>query len=98
MVIGTDIKNGMILAVVPADEFVILLDKREETVLMFTSLFTTTHLCQKPRTTDDCMGLQQFKTRRSLHLTGNDGGEILLDGQFIDGRNLVGLYHKSQGT
>ena len=53
MVIGTDIENSMVLAVVPADEFIVLLDEREEAVLMLTGLFTATHLCQEPRTADD---------------------------------------------
>ena len=48
MIISTDIKDGVILAVVPAHQFVVLLDKREEIVLMLHVLFSALHLSQQP--------------------------------------------------
>ena len=61
MVIGTDIEDGMVVAVVPANHLIILLDKREErSPTLFLSL-TFGHLRQEPRTGDDGMRLQEFQ-------------------------------------
>ena len=96
MVIGTDIEDGMVFAVIPANELIVLLDEREETVFPLTTLLSPTHLCQKPRTADNGMGFQQFETCRGLHLAGDDRCQILLNRQLVDGSNLVRLHHQSQ--
>ena len=60
VVVGTDIEDGVILTIVPADEFIILSREREEaigTLLMFLALG---HLGKEPRTRDDRMGLEEL--------------------------------------
>ena len=44
------------------------------------------------------MRLQQFQACCSFHLAADHAGQILLHGQFVDGRYLVGLHHQSQGS
>ena len=94
MVVGTNIKDGMVFAVVPANELVVFLDKREEAVLLFLILLTATHLRQQPRTGDDGMSLEQLDASGSFHLAADNAGQILFDGQFVDSRNLIGLNHQ----
>ena len=98
MVVGTDVEDGMVLAVVPANKLVILLDEREESVLLLLVLLTALHLRQQPRTADNSMGLQQLDACRRLHLAGDDAGQVALYGQYVDGGNLVGLHHEAQCT
>ena len=61
VVVGTDIEDGVVLTIVPADDLVILLDEGEETVLSTVESTTLFHLCQKPRTGDDGMGLEELE-------------------------------------
>ena len=60
MIIGTHIEDGVILTVVPADDLIIFLDKREETVAAVLSLLALLHLSQEPRTGDDGMSLEEL--------------------------------------
>ena len=60
MVVGTDIKDGVVLTVVPANELVVLLDKREEAVAALAHLTAFLHLSQKPTTGDNGMSLKEF--------------------------------------
>ena len=48
VVIGTDIEDGVVLAVVPSDQFVVFLGKREEAVVTVLMLTTLLHLGQQP--------------------------------------------------
>ena len=50
---GTYIEDGMVLTVVPTNQHVVLLDKREEVVAAGSYLTTFLHLCQEPRTGND---------------------------------------------
>ena len=50
VVIGTDIEDGVILAIVPTDEFVIFLYEREETVSPVLVLSALLHLGEEPGT------------------------------------------------
>ena len=96
MVVGTDIKNGVVFAVVPSNQFVILLHKREESALLLAAFGTFHHLCQQPRARDNSVSLKQFDACRRTHLARNDTGEITLYGQFVDGAYLVCLNHEFQ--
>ena len=60
MVIGTHIEDRMVFAVVSTDELVILLDKREETVIAILVLAALLHLGQQPRAADDGMSLEKL--------------------------------------
>ena len=88
----------MVFTVVPANQFIVFLDKREEAVLVLLVLLSATHLCQEPRTADDGVGLEQFQTCRGLHLTADDTGQILLHWQLVDGGDFVALHHQAQRT
>ena len=48
VVVGTDIKEGMVFAVVPADECIFLPGEGEEVVAALSHLSALLHLCQKP--------------------------------------------------
>ena len=48
MVVGANIEYGVVLAVVPFDEHVLALDKREEVVAALLLLAPFLHLCQQP--------------------------------------------------
>ena len=96
MVIGTDVEDGMVLTIVPTDELIVFLDKREEVVLLLLVLHTTTHLRQQPRARNHRMRFQQLDTSSSLHLAADNTGQILLYGQFVDSRNLIGLNHQTE--
>ena len=60
MIIGTHVENGMVFTIVPAYEFIILFDKREEGSTAIFHLLALTHLGQEPRTGNDGMCLQEF--------------------------------------
>ena len=69
VVVGTYIKDGMILAVVPADKLLVTLSKREEVVATAFVLFAFLNLCQQPRTRDNGVGLEELNTRGAAHFT-----------------------------
>ena len=48
MIIGTHIEDGMILAIVPANQLIILLDEREEVIPTLLMLLALLHLGQEP--------------------------------------------------
>ena len=48
VVVGTDIKEGMVFAVVPADECIFLPGEGEEVVAALSHLSALLHLCQEP--------------------------------------------------
>ena len=48
VVIGTDIKEGVVFAVVPTDEHIFFLGEREEVVAALSHLSALLHLCQEP--------------------------------------------------
>ena len=48
VVVGADIKDGVVFAVVPADEHVVFLDKREKIVAALSHVSALLHLCQEP--------------------------------------------------
>ena len=60
VVVGTDVEDGMVVAIVPADQLVVLLDEREEVIGSVLVLATLLHLGQQPRTADDGMGLEEL--------------------------------------
>ena len=60
VVVGTHIEDGMIFAVIPTDELVVFLDKREEAVAAILVLAALLHLSQKPRTADDGVSLEKL--------------------------------------
>lgn len=98
VVIGTDIKDGMVFTVVPTDKFIVLLDKREECPSAIVELLTFLHLRQKPGTGYYGMSLKELLRSRCRHLAGDDTREVTLYGEFVDGNDLVCLYHQSEGS
>ena len=96
MVICTNIKDGMVFAIVPADEHIFLLGEREEIITTFCNIPMLLHLRQKPGTGDNGMCLQKFETGSGTHLTTDYTLQILLYRQFVDGTNLIRLDHETQ--
>ena len=50
VVVGANVKDGMIFAVVPLNQFVVFLDEREEAVSAFLQFLALIHLRQQPAT------------------------------------------------
>ena len=97
VVVGTDIKQGMVLTVVPAKQLVLLLHKREEIIILaLATLGTFLDLIEQPRTGDDGMRLQQFGRRGGTHLTGNHTLQVLFHRQFVDSQHLISLDHQTE--
>ena len=96
MVVGTNIKNGVVFAVVPANQLVIFLHKREESTFLLIAVGTFFHLGKQPRARDNGMCLEQLDACRRTHLTRYDTGKIALNWQFINCAYLVCLNHKFQ--
>ena len=84
MVVGTDIKEGVVLAVVPTDKFVILAHKGEEATRASCALAVAQHLMEKPTARHYGVGAEEFERSGRLHLRTDDADEILLHGQFVD--------------
>ena len=97
MVISTDIKDGMVVTVVPAYQLILFLDKGEESTRL-RILTAVLHLSEQPTAGNNSMCFEKLYRRSGFHLTGNDTDQILLHRQFVDGTDLVGLDHNSQRT
>ena len=69
MIVGTHVEYRVVLTVVPTDDLVILLDKREKIVCPVLQLRPLLHLGKEPRTGDNSVSLKQFDARCSTHLT-----------------------------
>ena len=69
MVIGADIKNRVVFAVVPFDVFSFGLGKREESAvfLFLLILIALLDLCKQPTARDYGVSLQKFESRCCLH-------------------------------
>ena len=63
VVVGADIEDGMVFAVVPADELIVLTGEGEEAVGAFLMLLALLHLGEEPRTGNDGMGLEELGRR-----------------------------------
>ena len=98
VVVGTDVEDGMVFAVVPADDLIIFLDEGEEAVVAVLVTLALLHLCQEPGTGDDGVGLEELDGGGGGHLAGDDAGEITFDGQLVDGYDLIGLDHDMEGA
>ena len=94
VVVGADVEDGVVFAVVPSNERVVGFLEGEEIVLG--PLLAMLQLGQQPRAGDDGMSLEEFHRRSGTHLAGDDALEILFDGQFVDGTDLVGLDDESE--
>ena len=84
MVVGTDIKEGVVLAVVPTDKFVLLAHKGEEATRASCTLAVAQHLVEEPTARHYGVGAEEFERSGRLHLRTDDADEILLHGQFVD--------------
>ena len=90
MVVGADVEEDVVTAVVPADEFVGFMDEAEESLAVGGLLETAVeHLAEEPATRDDGMGLEEFEGGGGVHLGGDDALEIGLGGDFIDDGELL---------
>ena len=86
----------MVFAVVPADDLIVLLDEREETVLPAVESAPFLHLRQDPRTRDDGVGLEKLDGGGRRHLAGDDAREVSFYRQLVDGHDLIGLDDDAQ--
>ena len=98
MVVGANVEDGMILAIVPFYQLVVLAYEREEAAATGTSLLLVAllNLCQQPTARDDGVCLEQFEARCGTHLARYDALQIRLHGQFVDSTYAVGVYHEAQ--
>ena len=94
MVVGTHIEDGVVLAVVPADELIVLTGEGEEAIGGTLCLAPFLHLSQQPGTRDDSMSLEKFQSCRGPHLAGDHTLKIALHRQLVDGAHLTFLYYE----
>ena len=94
MVVGTDVEDGVVLAVVPADALTLAFDKGEERRRLACPFLATLHLGIEPTAGDDGSCLQKLERTTALHLAADDARQVILDGQDVDCHNLVLVNHK----
>src|SRR5574344_282852 len=97
MVIGTHIKTGVSLTVIPTNDAAL-------PQLLMKSLSTSRHLLtmihhdQQPTARDDSMCLQEFERGIGTHLTADDTGEIGLHRHHIDSTHHSFLIGEEKST
>ena len=90
MVVGTDIEELVVFAVVPADNLGIGGDHLAGCGELFlVEVLAFLDLGEEPATRDDGVRLEELDGRVGVHLGGDDADEVFLDGEDIDGGDLV---------
>ena len=87
MVVGTDVEDGVVLAVVPTDAFALAFDEGEERRRLLGMFLPAKHLRIEPAAADDCRSLQELQRATALHLAADDACQVVFDGQDVDGNN-----------
>ena len=98
MVVGTNIKDGMVFSVVPTDIFFFSFGKREESVALLAHCVSFFDLGKEPATGNDGMCLQKFEGRGCAHFGRNYAGQVIFYRKYIDSCNLVLMYHEFEGS
>ena len=98
MVVGTNVEDGMVFTVVPADALSFAFDEGEEWCRTVCPFLTALHLGIKPTAGNDCCSLQELQRTTAFHFTADDTLQIILHGQNVDGNNLVFFDNKFQDT
>ena len=84
MVVGAYVEALVVVAVVPAHQFLLRLPSSTGLRGGMVCIDAMRHLRQEPTAGDDGMGPQERWRRGGPHLAGDDTGEIALHGQFVD--------------
>ena len=98
MVVCADIETGVVLTVVPTDQFVLRLSKRRIFRLRFRQFLVLLNLCQQPSTGNYGMRLEQFQRSGCTHFRRNDTREIIFHVDDIDTSQLFIFHDNLQST
>ena len=105
MVVGADVEEGVVLAVVPADKDIYRFFRDFRSFWSFWSsrgfqgyrgCLPVLKLGHEPAARDDGVGFQELKGRTGVHLRRDDALQIFLDGNIVDGPGLVAVGDKAQ--
>ena len=96
VVIGTDVEDGVVFAVVPTDTLAFAFDESEEGRSLLGMLLSPLHLGIEPTSRDDGGGFQELERATALHLATDDACQVVLDGQDVDGDDFVLIDHELQ--
>ena len=96
MVVGTDIKDGMVFSIVPTDALAFAFHESEEWSWLLGMLLSPLHLGIEPTSRDDGGGFQELERATALHLAADDACQVILDGQDVDGDDFVLIDHELQ--
>ena len=96
MVVGTDIEDAVVLAVVPAYDFLVRLGEGEEARTLVLQCLALMYLSQQPAAADDRRRLHELHGAVGIHLAGYYACQVLLHGQYVDGHYLVLVHHQTQ--
>ena len=94
VVVGADVEDGVVLTVVPADALALTLDEGEEGCRSVGFFLPSLHLGMEPTAADDGSGFEELQRTTALHLAADDARQVVLDGQDVDGHNLVLIDHE----
>ena len=96
MVVGTDVEEFVVLAVVPTQVFSRFFPggKRRRRRLGKAAF----DLRQQPTSRDDGMGFEKLRRRIGIHLRGNDAGQISLHIDLVDGDDALRRADELQGA
>ena len=94
MVVGTDVEDVMVFAVVPAHQLFVV-PVAALPFLLFSSLAEVLFdLCEQPAAGDDGMCLQQLFRSLCVHFRGNDAGQVFFYIYLVDDHNPVFTGHQ----
>ena len=85
VVVGTDVEDGVVFAVVPSYQFGVGTCEGEEVMPFECEFLAFLHLGIEPAAADDGGSLEEFEAAGVLHLTADDAGEVFFDGDAVDG-------------
>ena len=94
MVVGTDIEDIMVFAVIPADQLLIIPVNALLFVLFSRQAEVLFDLCEQPAAGDDGMCLQQLHRSLCAHFRRDDAGQVFFDVHLVDDDNAVLARHQ----
>ena len=98
VVVGANIENRVIFAVVPTDEFIVCLCEREEIMAAGSHRLPFLHLCKEPTAADDGRCFQEFHRAGGTHLAADDTGQVILHVDDVDSHDFLFIHHQAQDS
>ena len=98
MVVGANVEERVVVAVVPTYELAAVAHETEEAARITRVATAPLHLAQQPAARDDGVRLEQFERGVGIHFRTDDAFKILLSGQFVDDHNLLLVGQQAQAS